>query len=76
MNIVINRAAHTTQTIPYPTSIGVLPCAVKIPCIINKIPLIMCGKPGTSKSLSFQILYDSMKGERSDNEFLNSERVV
>ena len=38
--------------------------------IINKIPLIMCGKPGTSKSLSFQILYDSMKGERSDSEFL------
>ena len=29
----------------------------------------MCGKPGTSKSLSFQILYDSMKGERSENEF-------
>ena len=39
-------------------------------CIVNKIPLIMCGKPGTSKSLSFQILYDSMKGKRSDNDFL------
>ena len=38
-------------------------------CIVNKIPLIICGKPGTSKSLSFQILYDSMKGERSDNDF-------
>ena len=25
-------------------------------CIVNKIPLIICGKPGTSKSLSFQIL--------------------
>ena len=38
-------------------------------CIVNKIPLIICGKPGTSKSLSFQILYDSMKGNRSDNDF-------
>ena len=38
-------------------------------CIVNKIPLIICGKPGTSKSLSFQILYDSMKGERSENNF-------
>ena len=38
-------------------------------CIVNKIPLIICGKPGTSKSLSFQILYDSMKGKRSENDF-------
>ena len=41
-------------------------------CIVNKIPLIMCGKPGTSKSLSFQILYDSMKGNRSDNNFFKN----
>ena len=39
-------------------------------CIVNKIPLIICGKPGTSKSLSFQILYDNMNGKRSDNDFL------
>ena len=38
-------------------------------CIVNKIPLIICGKPGTSKSLSFQILYDSMKGKRSEEDF-------
>ena len=38
-------------------------------CILNKIPIIMCGKPGTSKSLSFQILYDSMKGKNSENDF-------
>ena len=41
-------------------------------CIINKIPLIICGKPGTSKSLSFQLLYDSMKGSRSENEFFQN----
>ena len=38
-------------------------------CIVNKMPLIICGKPGTSKSLSFQILYDSMKGKRSEEDF-------
>ena len=41
-------------------------------CIVNKIPLIICGKPGTSKSLSFQILYDSMKGDRSENDFFKN----
>ena len=41
-------------------------------CVINKIPLIICGKPGTSKSLSFQLLYDSMKGSRSENEFFQN----
>ena len=41
-------------------------------CIVNKIPLIICGKPGTSKSLSFQILYDSMKGDRSENSFFKN----
>ena len=29
----------------------------------------MCGKPGTGKSLTFQILYVIIKGERSYNEF-------
>ena len=41
-------------------------------CIINQIPLFICGKPGTSKSLSFQILYDNMKGKRSDNDFFKN----
>ena len=38
-------------------------------CIINKIPLITCGKPGRSKTLSFQILLKSLKGENSKNLF-------
>ena len=29
----------------------------------------MCGKPGTSKSLSFQILYDNMRGENLEKDF-------
>ena len=42
-------------------------------CIINKIPLIIIGKPGTSKSLSFQILYNTMKGQYSENTFFKDK---
>ena len=41
--------------------------------IINTVPLIIVGKPGTSKSLSFQILYNSMKGQYSDKEFFKDK---
>ena len=36
-------------------------------CIDNNVPLIIIGKPGTGKSLSFQILYNTLKGEYSDS---------
>ena len=36
--------------------------------IVNNIPLIIVGKPGTGKSLSFQILYNSMKGKNSEKK--------
>ena len=42
-------------------------------CIINKIPLIIVGKPGTSKSLSFQILYNSMKGQYSESKLFKDK---
>ena len=38
-------------------------------CIVNTVPLIIVGKPGTGKSLSFQILYNTLKGVFSDKEF-------
>ena len=38
-------------------------------CIINKIPLIICGKPGRSKTLSFKILENSMRGDLSPTPF-------
>ena len=38
-------------------------------CAINtKIPLFIVGKPGYSKSLSVQLIYNSMKGSSSKNE--------
>ena len=41
-------------------------------CLINKVPLIICGKPGNSKTLSVQLLLDSMKGKSSLNEFFKN----
>ena len=37
--------------------------------IITKIPLIIIGKPGCSKSLSFHLIIKSMKGNMSNNNF-------
>ena len=37
--------------------------------VVTKIPVIIVGKPGTGKSLSAQLLYNSMKGEYSKKEF-------
>ena len=39
-------------------------------CIVNKIPIIICGKPGRSKTLSIQILQNSMKGKSASKSFL------
>ena len=37
--------------------------------INTKVPIFIVGKPGCSKSLSFQLLNKSMQGKISDNEF-------
>ena len=37
--------------------------------MVTKIPLTIVGKPGTGKSLSAQLIYNSMKGDYSKNEF-------
>ena len=42
-------------------------------CIINNVPLIIVGKPGTGKSLSFQILYNTMKGEYSESKLFKDK---
>ena len=36
-------------------------------CIDNTVPIIIVGKPGTGKSLSFQILFNTLKGENSES---------
>jgi len=37
-------------------------------CLNNRIPVFICGKAGCSKSLSFSLLFQAMKGEYSKNE--------
>lgn len=41
-------------------------------CVLNKIPLFIIGKPGTSKSLSISIFLSQMKGRRSIDPFLRN----
>ena len=41
-------------------------------CIINKIPLIICGKPGRSKTLCIQILQNSLRGKGSNSYLCKS----
>ena len=42
-------------------------------CIDNTVPLIIVGKPGTGKSLSFQILYNTLKGEYSESKMFRDK---
>ena len=37
-----------------------------------RIPIIICGKPGCSKSLSFELLSNSMKGKYSNSTFFRN----
>jgi nucleoside-triphosphatase THEP1 len=38
-------------------------------CVINKIPLFICGKPGCSKSLAIQLLVSNLRGPDSTDSF-------
>ena len=40
-----------------------------IPCIINKIPIFICGKPGCSKSLAIQLIFSNLQGDKSRDEY-------
>ena len=37
-------------------------------CILNKIPLFITGEPGTSKTLSFMIVMNQLKGKTSSSD--------
>ena len=40
-----------------------------IPCIITKIPVFICGKPGCSKSLATTLVFSNLKGDKSKDEY-------
>ena len=45
-------------------------------CILNRIPLIICGKPGSSKTLSVRLLLNVMKGKDSHISFFKQFPAV
>ena len=42
-------------------------------CIVNQIPVILCGKPGSSKTSALQIVINSLRGEQSEDPFLREQ---
>ena len=38
-------------------------------CIVNKIPIFVCGKPGCSKTLAIQLILANLRGKNSQDEF-------
>ena len=42
---------------------------VMIICILNKIPVFVVGKPGSSKTLSLQVISSNLQGKQSSNKF-------
>ena len=45
---------------------------VLLVCIVNRIPVILCGKPGCSKTSAIQIVISNMKGKRSEQAYCRS----
>ncbi|CAF1081188.1 unnamed protein product [Adineta ricciae] len=45
---------------------------VLIACITNRIPVILCGKPGCSKTSSVQIVLSNLKGKKSKNAYFQT----
>ena len=41
-------------------------------CIVNRIPVILCGKPGSSKTSSVQIVISNLKGDQSKDPFFRT----
>ena len=38
-------------------------------CLLNNLPIILVGPPGSSKTLSKRIIYDAMKGRDSKCDY-------
>ena len=45
-------------------------------CIVNKIPLIICGKPGSTKSLSEKLLQNALKGMVSHSKLCKETKEL
>ena len=45
---------------------------VLLVCIINRIPVIICGKPGCSKTSAVQIVINNLKGQQSQDPYFQT----
>ena len=45
-------------------------------CIMNNIPLFICGKPGCSKTLALNLLFSNLKGGRSEDPFFRELPII
>ena len=45
---------------------------VLLACIINRIPVVLCGKPGCSKTSSVQIVISNLKGKKSKDPYFQT----
>jgi MoxR-like ATPase len=45
---------------------------VIITCVLNQIPLIITGKPGSSKTLAMNLILKSFKGKLSQSQFFKA----
>ncbi|OMJ85343.1 hypothetical protein SteCoe_13379 [Stentor coeruleus] len=43
-----------------------------IPCLMVKIPVFLCGKPGCSKSLSVQLIFSNLQGQASYDDYFQT----
>jgi hypothetical protein len=43
-----------------------------IPCIINKIAIFICGKPGCSKSLAISLIFANFRGSKSIDPYFKT----
>ncbi|CAF1321963.1 unnamed protein product [Rotaria sordida] len=41
-------------------------------CVLNRIPVILCGKPGSSKTLAVNIVLNNLKGNRSNQKLFQT----
>lgn len=43
-----------------------------LPCILNRIPIFICGKPGCSKSLAISLIFSNLKGVKSHDPYFKT----
>jgi hypothetical protein len=49
---------------------------VAIVCILNKIPIFIVGKPGTSKTLAIQVIASNLRGDKSSKAFWHDKPSI